>query len=246
MGVTWGSRDEASSGKGITVSTQSLGEQTVDLLARLVRLGCVNDLTADSGGEERAADLLEEFFAGLPVSIERITPHPGRTTLVVTVEGSEPGSDGTPLTLVGHTDVVPVDEAKWTRDPFGAQIEDGVMWGRGTVDMLHLTAAMAVVTRQVARRAQAGEPPARSLVFVAAADEEARGGLGVPWIGENRPDAFPWDAALSEMGGAHIRGRRGGDGVVVVVGEKGGRPAPPAHPRRRGPRLGAAGPHERR
>lgn len=220
MGVTQGSRDEASSGKGITVSTQSLGEQTVDLLARLVRLGCVNDLTADSGGEERAADLLEEFFAGLPVSIERVTPHPGRTTLVVTVEGSAPHGDGTPLTLVGHTDVVPVDEAKWTRDPFGAQIEDGVMWGRGTVDMLHLTAAMAVVTRQVARRAQAGEPPACSLVFVAAADEEARGGLGVPWIGENRPDAFPWDAALSEMGGAHIRGRRGG-GVVVVVGEKG-------------------------
>ena len=141
---------------------QSLGEQTVDLLARLVRLGCVNDLTADSGGEERAADLLEEFFAGLPVSIERVTPHPGRTTLVVTVEGSAPHGDGTPLTLVGHTDVVPVDEAKWTRDPFGAQIEDGVMWGRGTVDMLHLTAAMAVITREVARRAQAGEPPARS------------------------------------------------------------------------------------
>ena len=56
------------------MSTQSLGEQTIDLLARLVRLGCVNDLTADSGREERAADLLEEFFADLPVSIERITP----------------------------------------------------------------------------------------------------------------------------------------------------------------------------
>ena len=203
------------------MSTQSLGEQTIDLLARLVRLGCVNDLRADSGGEERAADLLEEFFADLPVSIERITPHPGRTTLVVTVEGAHPHGGGTPLTLMGHTDVVPVDEAKWTRDPFGAQIEDGVMWGRGTVDMLHLTAAMAVVTREVARRAHAGEPPARPLVFVAAADEEARGGLGVPWIGENRPEAFPWDAALSEMGGAHIRGRRGGDSVVVFVGEKG-------------------------
>ncbi len=203
------------------MSTQSLGEQTIDLLARLVRLGCVNDLTADSSREERAADLLEEFLADLPVSIERITPHPGRTTLVVTVEGAHPHGGGTPLTLMGHTDVVPVDEAKWTRDPFGAQIEDGVMWGRGTVDMLHLTAAMAVVTREVARRAQDGNPPARSLVFVAAADEEARGGLGVPWIGEHRPDAFPWEAALSEMGGAHIRGRRGGDSVVVVVGEKG-------------------------
>ena len=220
-GVRQGSRAEAPARKGIIVSTQSLGEQTVDLLVRLVRLGCVNDLTADSGEEERAADLLEEFFADLPVSIERITPHPGRTSLVVTVEGSDPSSAGTPLTLLGHTDVVPVDTAKWTRDPFGAQIEDDVMWGRGTVDMLHLTAAMAVVTREVARRAQEGNPPARSLVFVAAADEEARGGLGVPWIGEHRADALPWDAALSEMGGAHIRGHRGGDSVVVVVGEKG-------------------------
>ena len=77
-GVRRGSRDEAPAGKGIIVRTQSLGDQTVDLLGRLVRLGCVNDLTADSGGEERAADLLEDFFEGLPVSIERITPHPGR------------------------------------------------------------------------------------------------------------------------------------------------------------------------
>ena len=223
-GIPWCQAGEPGRGpraEGENMSAQSLGEQTVDLLGHLVRLGCVNDLTADSGGEERAADLLEEFFAGLPVSIERITPHPGRTSLVVTVEGADPGSAGTPLTLLGHTDVVPVDEAKWTRDPFGAQIEDDVMWGRGTVDMLHLTAAMAVVTREVARRAQDGNPPARSLVFVAAADEEARGGLGVPWIGDNNPDALPWDAALSEMGGAHIRGRRGGDSVVVVVGEKG-------------------------
>ena len=224
VGIPWCQAGEPGRGpraEGENMSAQSLGEQTVDLLGRLVRLGCVNDLTADSGGEERAADLLEDFFSGLPVSIERITPHPGRTSLVVTVEGADPTSAGTPLTLLGHTDVVPVDEAKWTRDPFGAQIEDDVMWGRGTVDMLHLTAAMAVVTREVARRAQDGNSPARSLVFVAAADEEARGGLGVPWIGEHRADALPWDAALSEMGGAHIRGHRGGDSVVVVVGEKG-------------------------
>ena len=216
------------------MSTQSLGEQTVDLLARLVRLGCVNDLTADSGGEERAADLLEDFFAGLPVSIERITPHPGRTTLVVTVEGtrgadriqgrgrgSDQGRGSGALTLIGHTDVVPVDEERWTHPPFGADIDGGIMWGRGTVDMLHLTAAMAVVTREVARRAQKGEPPARSLVFVAAADEEARGGLGVPWIGEHRADALPWEAALSEMGGSRIVGARGGESIVIVVGEKG-------------------------
>lgn len=206
------------------MGTTSLGDQTVELLARLVCLGCVNDLTADSGGEERAVEVLEDFFDGVPVSMERVSPHPGRTTLIVTVGGGATPADGDgrgPLTLLGHTDVVPVDEAKWTRDPFGAAVEDGVMWGRGTVDMLHLTASMAVVTREVARRAQRGDAPAHPLVFVAAADEEARGGLGVPWIGENMAHLVPWDAAVSEMGGAHIYGRRGADSVVVVVGEKG-------------------------
>ena len=206
------------------MGTTSLGDQTVELLARLVRLGCVNDLTANSGGEERAVEVLEDFFDGVPVSMERVSPHPGRTTLIVTVGGDATPADGDgrgPLTLLGHTDVVPVDEAKWTRDPFGAAVEDGVMWGRGTVDMLHLTASMAVVTREVARRAQRGDAPAHPLVFVAAADEEARGGLGVPWIGENMAHLVPWHAAVSEMGGAHIYGRRGADSVVVVVGEKG-------------------------
>ncbi len=206
------------------MGTTSLGDQAVELLARLVRLGCVNDLTADSGGEERAVEVLEDFFDGVPVSMERVSPHPGRTTLIVTVGADATAADGDgrgPLTLLGHTDVVPVDESKWTRDPFGAAVEDGVMWGRGTVDMLHLTASMAVVTREVARRAQRGDAPAHPLVFVAAADEEARGGFGVPWIGENMAHLVPWDAALSEMGGAHIYGRRGADSVVVVVGEKG-------------------------
>ena len=88
--------------------------------------------------------------------------------------------------------------------------------------MLHLTAAMAVVTRRLAEEvSRGGARPAGTLTFVAAADEEARGGLGVPWIGEHRADAFPWDAQLSEMGGAHIRGARGKDSVVVIVGEKG-------------------------
>lgn len=88
--------------------------------------------------------------------------------------------------------------------------------------MLHLTAAMAVVTRRLAEEvSRGGARPTGTLTFVAAADEEARGGLGVPWIGEHRVDAFPWDAQLSEMGGAHIRGARGKDSVVVIVGEKG-------------------------
>ena len=203
-----------------TLAHHDIGEETIDLLQRLIALASVNDLTPDSGNEEAAADLFESFFDGLPVEVERIEPHPGRTTLVVTLRGSDPSAP--PLTFLGHTDVVPVDEKHWTHPPFAGQISEGSIWGRGSVDMLHLTAAMAVVTRRLAEEvARGGTRPAGTLTFVAAADEEARGGLGVPWIGEHRSDAFPWDAQLSEMGGAHIRGARGGDSVVVIVGEKG-------------------------
>ena len=202
------------------VQTRDIGEETLDLLRRLIALQSVNDLTPDSGNEEAAANLFESFFDGLPVDIERIEPHPGRTTLVVTLRGSDPSAQ--PLTFLGHTDVVPVDEKHWTHPPFAGEISEGSIWGRGSVDMLHLTAAMAVVTRRLAEEvSRGGARPAGTLTFVAAADEEARGGLGVPWIGEHRGDAFPWEAQLSEMGGAHILGARGGDSVVVIVGEKG-------------------------
>ena len=203
-----------------TPAHHDIGEETIDLLQRLIALGSVNDLTPDSGNEEAAAHLFETFFDGLPVEVERIEPHPGRTTLVVTLRGSDPSAQ--PLTFLGHTDVVPVDEKHWTHPPFAGEISEGSIWGRGSVDMLHLTAAMAVVTRRLAEEvSRGGARPVGTLTFVAAADEEARGGLGVPWIGEHRSDAFPWDAQLSEMGGAHIRGARGGDSVVVIVGEKG-------------------------
>ena len=202
------------------VQTRDIGEETLDLLRRLIALQSVNDLTPDSGNEEAAANLFESFFDGLPVDIERIEPHPGRTTLVVTLRGTDPSAQ--PLTFLGHTDVVPVDEKHWTHPPFAGEISEGSIWGRGSVDMLHLTAAMAVVTRRLAEEvSRGGARPTGTLTFVAAADEEARGGLGVPWIGEHRVDAFPWDAQLSEMGGAHIRGARGKDSVVVIVGEKG-------------------------
>lgn len=203
-----------------TPAHHDIGEETIDLLQRLIALASVNDLTPDSGNEEAAANLFESFFDGLPVDIERIEPHPGRTTLVVTLRGSDPSAQ--PLTFLGHTDVVPVDEKHWTHPPFAGEISEGSIWGRGSVDMLHLTAAMAVVTRRLAEEvSRGGARPAGTLTFVAAADEEARGGLGVPWIGEHRGDAFPWEAQLSEMGGAHIRGARGKDSVVVIVGEKG-------------------------
>ena len=207
--------------------TPGLEHTTIELLKQLIRNACVNDLTADSGNEVRNAQTLEDFFAdaGDSVEVRRFEPHPGRVSVAFTVPGSDP--DAEPLTLLGHTDVVPVDEEKWTQDPFGAEVveaEDGArIYGRGATDMLYITASMAAVTREVALEAQAGNPPRGTLTFVACADEEARGGLGAGWIAKNEPEAFSWRNCLSETGGSHIpvQGSDGGDAIVVVVGEKG-------------------------
>ena len=194
----------------------SLTDSAIALLKELVRNGCVNDLTPDSGQEVRNAETLERFFAGTDVTVQRFEPHPGRVSVAFTVEGSDPGAE--PLTLLGHTDVVPVDTEKWTTDPFGAEERDGRLYGRGTTDMLYITAAMAAVTREVAA---SGAKPRGTLTFVGCADEEARGGLGAGWLAENAPDAFSWRNCLSEEGGSHLPVRDGTDALIVVVGEKG-------------------------
>lgn len=197
----------------------TLYDDTLALLRDLVRNACVNEYVPDSGHESRNAATLEEFFDDLPVDIQRFEPHPGRVSIAFTVPGSDPEAE--PLTLLGHTDVVPVDEPHWSTDPFGAEIKDGRVYGRGTVDMLFITATMAAVTREVARQASVGNYPRGSLTFVALADEESRGGLGAGWLAEHEPHAFPWKNALSETGGSHLPVADGSDALVVVVGEKG-------------------------
>ena len=193
---------------------------TITLLQELIRNACVNDGTPLSGQEVRNADTLERFLRADPavaetIDIQRIEPAPGRVTLVATVRGD---GTGEPLTYMGHTDVVPVEPEKWTVAPFGGDIIDGRIYGRGSMDMLFMTAAMAVTCREVARRGT----PHGDFAFVGAADEEARATYGARWIYENEPSAFSWHNVISETGGSHLNLFDGSDGLVVVIGEKGG------------------------
>jgi acetylornithine deacetylase/succinyl-diaminopimelate desuccinylase-like protein len=119
---------------------------------------------------------------------------------------------------MGHTDVVPADEADgWTRDPFGGELVDGEVWGRGSVDMLNQTAAMALTVR---RLADEGFRPRGDLVFWAVPDEENGGYQGAKQVIETDHDLVRTDFALTEVGGA---ARRTSNGLVVdaSVSDKG-------------------------
>src|SRR5262245_54956123 len=132
----------------MVVTQDTLTAQTVELLQVLIRNECVNDGTAASGHETRSVDTLQSFLEGSGLAVERFEPTPGRASLVARIEGSDPQAPS--ICLMGHTDVVPVNPDMWERDPFGGELVDGEVWGRGAVDMLNLTSSMAVAFRHLA------------------------------------------------------------------------------------------------
>jgi acetylornithine deacetylase/succinyl-diaminopimelate desuccinylase-like protein len=190
------------------------GEVT-ELLQQLIRNACVNDGTADSGDEHRSADVLHGYLEGAGLDVERFEPHPGRTSVVARIEGRDPKAPT--LLLMGHTDVVPVNPAGWQRDPFGGELVDGEVWGRGAVDMLNLTASMAVATKHLAAD---GFRPDGTLIYLGVADEEALGTYGANHLVAHEADAVQADYVITESGGFVLPSPTGPK-LPVIVGEKG-------------------------
>ncbi|MFP5325858.1 MAG: M20/M25/M40 family metallo-hydrolase, partial [Acidimicrobiia bacterium] len=188
---------------------------TVELLQQLIRNRCVNDGSPTSGEEDRNARDLDAFLRGPGLDLQRFEAAPGRTSLVARIEGRDP--DAPTLCLMGHTDVVPANESGWSRDPFGGELVDGEVWGRGAIDMLNLTAAMAVAFRQLADR---GFRPRGDLIYFAVADEESGSAYGAQWMADHHRDAIAADYVLTENGGLHVR--KGEQPVIGInVAEKG-------------------------
>lgn len=189
--------------------------ETVELLRELVRAACVNTGAADSGGEIRAVRVLQRYLAAEiesgRVEAQVFEASPGRSSLIARVRGTDPTAPV--LGLLGHLDVVPANAEKWLHDPFGGDLIDGEIWGRGTVDMLYLTAAFAVALRELAR---AEERPRGDLVLLAVADEEAGGDYGLRRLLSEHPDAFGVTEVLSESGGMRM-----GAHVAIDAAEKG-------------------------
>ena len=189
--------------------------EVVDLIQRMIRNECVNDGSSESGHERRSVDLLRSELEGSGVDFEVYEPSPGRASLVGRIEGSDP--DAPSLCWLGHTDVVPANPDAWSRDPFGGELIDGEVWGRGAVDMLNITASMAVAFDRLAR---SGFRPKGTLVLAAVADEEALGSHGAGWLAEHETDAVKCDYLITESGGIPLEGPAGRR-LPVMVGEKG-------------------------
>ena len=200
----------------MTASPTPGREQAFDvvaLLQELIRNRCVNDGTRESGNEARSVATLAEFFGQAGVVVE---PAPGRQSVVYRVPGHSPEAPS--LLLLPHLDVVPVNPAGWSVDPFAAEISDGFVWGRGAVDMLNVTAAMAVIFKKYLTGAL--PPLPGDLIFAGVADEEAAGGLGAKYLVEQRYDLVEAPFVLTEVAYPSIL-TPSGPVYPVVAGEKG-------------------------
>jgi acetylornithine deacetylase/succinyl-diaminopimelate desuccinylase-like protein len=187
--------------------------EIAELLQTLIRNECVNDGTPHSGHEERSVAKLRDYLGQAGLEFE---PRPGRTSVLYDLPPTDPAAPK--LLLMGHLDVVPVNESGWQHDPFGGEVIDGFVWGRGAVDMLNQTASMAAVFKRYLDGVT--KPPAGGLAFLAVADEEAGGRWGAGYLTERHWDDVACDYLLTEIAYPPI-GTTSGPAYPVSVGEKG-------------------------
>lgn len=172
--------------------------ESVELLQTLIRNACVNDGTY-TASEEASADDVASIIDGCGADHEVFDAAPGRRSVISRLPGTNP--DAPTLMLIGHTDVVPAHPSRWTHDPFGGELIDGFVWGRGAMDMLGHVATMAIAFRDYASR---GSHHGGDIVFAAVADEEALSTKGTGWLLEHQPDAMAADWIVTESGGSSV------------------------------------------
>jgi acetylornithine deacetylase/succinyl-diaminopimelate desuccinylase-like protein len=164
------------------------------LLQELIRV----DTTNPPGNETAAAELLRSYLEAAGVECELYARVPERANLVARIRGT---GDGPSLAMLSHTDVVLADPSEWEREPFGGELVDGHVWGRGALDMKGEVAASAVAMAGLACEGWRGSG---DLIFIAAADEEVGDGFGLQWLVEAHPAAVRADFSVNEGAGDRV------------------------------------------
>jgi len=175
-------------------------EEVVAICRDLIRIDTTNPGDHSGPGERKAAEHVAGLLGEVGLSPDVFESHPKRTSLVARIEGQDRTRPA--LLIHGHLDVVPANASDWRQHPFGGEIVDGCVWGRGAVDMKDMDAIMLAVTRQ---RLREGRKPARDVVLAFTADEEAGGNWGARYLVEQHPEYFEGvTEAIGEVGGFSV------------------------------------------
>jgi len=173
-----------------TIDWREITEEATDLLCRYIAI----DTSNPPGNEEAAALFLADILRREGLESQLYQAAPSRANLSARLPG-----DGSkrPLILLNHTDVVPAEPPFWQEPPFAGTIRDGVIWGRGALDMKGL-AVMELMTFLLLKRH--GIPLKRDVVFLALADEEGGGDVGIEWMDRHHPEVMDAEYVLNEGG----------------------------------------------
>ncbi|MDD5398996.1 MAG: M20/M25/M40 family metallo-hydrolase [Dehalococcoidia bacterium] len=182
-----------------------------ELLSRYLRL----DTSNPPGNEHLAANFWADIFSGEDIPYRLYEPSPGRVSIRAELKGS---GQGAPLILLHHTDVIAADRNEWSFDPFGGEIIDGYICGRGALDTKSLGIMQLLAFLDIRRR---NLPLSRDLVFLATADEESGADNGVEYLLREHPREF--DASLVLNEGSYVVEGIVPDRLLAMIspGEKG-------------------------
>lgn len=175
-------------------------DEVVRICRELIQIDTSNYGDGSGPGEKAAADYVVGLLREVGLEPMVTESDPGRTSVVVRTPGRDSSRPG--LVLHGHLDVVPAQAEDWSVDPFAAVEKDGMIWGRGAVDMKDMDAMLLANLRHLART---GEKPPRDIVWAFFADEEAGGVKGAGHVVANHPEWFEGcTEAISEVGGYSV------------------------------------------
>ncbi|SDC52385.1 M20/M25/M40 family metallo-hydrolase [Streptomyces prasinopilosus] len=191
-------------------------DEVVTFTSDLIRI----DTTNRGGGDCRerpAAEYAAERLAGAGLEAVLLERVPGRTNVVARLEGTDPTADA--LLVHGHLDVVPAEAADWSVHPFSGEVRDGVVWGRGAVDMKNMDAMILAVVRSWARQ---GVRPRRDIVIAFTADEEDSARDGSGFLADRHPGLFEGcTEGISESGAYTVHDGSGRQLYPIAAGERG-------------------------
>ncbi len=165
-------------------------DKAVQLTQELIRI----DTSNPPGNEESAVLFLEGVLGAEGIKTEIYSPVPKRANILARIEGK---NKGRPVVILSHIDVVPAKRDEWTVDPFGGELRDGFIYGRGAIDMKAQTICQLLAFMDLYKK---GIEPEQDMIFLATCDEEVGGQNGVEFMLRNVPDLKDAAFVLSEGG----------------------------------------------
>ena len=191
--------------------THDTNHEAVRLLSDYIKINTTNP----PGNERPAVDFLAKILTAEGIDYRIYEPEAGRASIRAHLPGT---GEKKPLVLMTHIDVVPADGTEWSFNPFGGEIIDGFVTGRGALDTkgqgIMLLMALLALKRE-------GIEPNRDVVFLACADEEMAGTYGAGYLIENHAADFDAGLVLNEGGMGITDLLAGRPLMTIATAEKG-------------------------